>query len=428
LNSTGEMAEQLSGPAWLLLALVVALPLMKPAIGYPMVLPDLVFVLLAAAIALEAAAGRLAIGWDAAFTVLALYLLGLAPSMLASPDISRTALKLTSTAYLAGLAAAVIILVRDEAMLRRALLCWLGVTAMLIILAIGSLASFLIAPNAPLYAYSSFHFGTLPPGHYPRLALTFFNANMACNYLTVSIGLLFVAWGQQWIGPKPSVLLLGGILVAAAATLSPGLGGVALALGTGAWLLRGSRLALVIGGTVAVVFLLLSAFTPIIHPTATYLIRVPGTALVLAPSGRLLIWTEALAEFLRHPLVGHGYGIDAVSVRYVDPSGNVQRLTDAHSIILSIAAQAGLIGLAGLTLLTGYALRMTFSRQQGASAAARLGIGCTFLNAFLYQGLTGAFEDTRHLWVLFGLMVAAARISISPAGGNNRRSGGPSSC
>ena len=40
------------------------------------------------------------------------------------------------------------------------------------------------------------------------------------------------------------------------------------------------------------------AVTPILHPTAPYLIRVPGTGLILAPSPRLMIWTEAAANFL----------------------------------------------------------------------------------------------------------------------------------
>jgi hypothetical protein len=37
-------------------------------------------------------------------------------------------------------------------------------------------------------------------------------------------------------------------------------------------------------------------------------------------------------------------------------------------------------------------------------------LGLAFLVAFAYEGLGGAFEDARHLWVLFGLFLAAKRL------------------
>jgi O-antigen ligase len=310
-------------------------------------------------------------------------------------------------------------------MLRRVTLTWLGATAAVGLLCAASLLAFAINPNSALYQYSWFDFGTLPPGPYPRMALSFFDANMACNYLTVSLGLLLVAWQQQWLALRGALLALLGILVAALFTISPGLGGIALALGTGAWFLKGSKLALAGGIAVAAAFVVALAVTPFLHSTAPFLIHVPGTGLILAPAGRFLTWSAAFDEFLRHPLLGHGIGINAVLVRYRTPSGDLQQLTDAHNIFLNIAAQAGVVGLAGLMVLIGYAARLTFS-DAGASRAIRLVLGLTFLNAFVYQGLGAGFEDTRHLWVLLGLLTAAA--SITPAGGNNRRAGAPSPC
>jgi len=38
------------------------------------------------------------------------------------------------------------------------------------------------------------------------------------------------------------------------------------------------------------------------------------------------------------------------------------------------------------------------------------GLGLAFCSAFVYQGLTGSFEDARHLWVLIGLVPAARDI------------------
>ncbi len=419
MNMSAFPTKSTLAPAWLLLVLIMSLPLMKPAPAYPIVLADLVFLFVVAALAVELIALRISIRWGASFAILFAYLLSLVPSLLVSPDAVQSGVKVATTAYLVMLAAVTIIVVDEEAMLKRAVMAWLAVTAGLVFLALASLAAFVIAPDSWLYGYSRFHFGTLPPGHYPRLSLTFLNANLACNYLTVSMGLLFLARQEGWIAGRWAALLLAGIVVAAASTLSPGLGGVALALGIGWWTRSGSRLPLFISAAVAAGFVLAAAFTPLIHPTAPYVLTVSGAGIVLAPSGRLMIWTAALQEFLRYPLLGHGMGIDPVSLHYLAPSGEMQWLRDAHNVILSIAAQAGLIGLVGLAMLLAHAVRLCRSNS------VALILGLTFLNGFLYQGLTGAFEDTRHLWILFGLLVAAARLPISHRDGNSRTIAAP---
>jgi hypothetical protein len=42
-------------------------------------------------------------------------------------------------------------------------------------------------------------------------------------------------------------------------------------------------------------------------------------------------------------------------------------------------------------------------------------LGLTWLNAFVYQGLTGSYEDARHLWLLLGLLIAAERLETNEA-------------
>ena len=409
----------------LILALVALLPLMKPAIDIPGIRPDLViaadlvFCLVVAAMAFEWASGHRRIRWQPAFAILLAYVVSLLPSLLATMNMAASLSKLATEPYLVGLAVVTIVAVRNETMLRRVTLTWLAATAALVVLGIASLAAF--AEDGALYQYSMFHFGTLPPGDYPRLSLSFFNANMACNYLTVSVGLLFLARSKNWLSTSIFWVLLAGTTIIALSTLSAGLGGIALAVGVGFWLIRGNRIALVIGTGFALASAIVVAVTPIVHPTAPFLIHVPGTSLVLAPSARFMIWEAALDEFLRHPLIGHGIGVDPVAVHYMDPSGILQLQTDAHNVLLSIASQAGLIGVAGLALLTVYAFRLTLSGDRPSAL-----IGLTFLNAFLYQGLSGAFEDTRHLWVLFGLLVASARLPATRADGSNRTAGAPS--
>jgi len=425
MNSAPAHSDRLLAGDWLLLTFVALLPLMKPPVHYPMIIADLMFLALLLAISVEVATGRRSPRWDPLFAVLAAYVLSLAPSMLASADPARSAFKLATELYLVGLAAVTAVVVRSTAMLRRVTLTWLAASGALALLSLASLLAFAANPDSALYGYSSFYFGTLPPGYYPRMALSFFDANMACNYLSVSLGLLLLAWQQKWLPPKLALLSLAGIAVAALPTISPGFGGIALVLGVGAWLFKGSRLALGTAIVVAIAFILAQAVTPILHSTAPFFIHVPGTGLTLAPAGRFLTWSAALNEFVRHPWLGHGIGIDAVLVRYRDPSGNLQQLTDAHNVFLNIAAQAGLVGLAGVAALIAYAARLTFSLDAGGSRPIRLLLGLSFLIAFVYEGVGAGFEDSRHLWVLLGLLAAA---TIIRADGSNRTAGAPSPC
>ena len=65
------MIPELPAPSdWLFLALVIALPLMKPAVAYPIVLPDLIFSLLLLAWPSEAASSAdSSVGRQASFGV-----------------------------------------------------------------------------------------------------------------------------------------------------------------------------------------------------------------------------------------------------------------------------------------------------------------------------------------------------------------------
>lgn len=410
-----EHRERTAVSEWLLLALIVSLGFVKPAVAYPIVYTDAIFLVLLAAFAIEILLGKRRFQWRGGYWVLLLYVLSFTPSLLASPDPGQSAFKLATQLYLVALAMITAEIVNSEREMQRAVLAWLAATGVVAIIAVLSLAAFAWAPEGSLYQYSRYHFGTLPPGNYPRLALTFFNANMLCNYLTVSLGLLLVAERRRWLSRRLCALLFAGIGIAALPTLSPGLGGLALVVGLWLWVTRRqdspriARASLVGGLAVATLFVVATAVTPIPHPTAPFLIGIPATELVLAPSGRFLTWSAAAAEFLRHPLVGHGIGIGAVDVRYAAPSGNLQTLTDGHNMLLNIAAQCGLFGVLGLVALIAYAVRVTLPwRGDGdPSNGLRTGLGIAFVAAFVYQGLGGSFEDSRHLWVLLGLVMAA---------------------
>ena len=170
-------------------------------------------------------------------------------------------------------------------------------------------------------------------------------------------------------------------------------------------------LALYGGGLVALLFVATMAVTPIIHPTAPFLIYLPF-GVELAPAGRLMIWIDAVRNFLAEPLFGRGLGMDAVEVHYQNPSGELQTLTDAHNMFLSVAVQCGIFGLAALAALLVFVFRASrpFRLLPGNRNVAIVGLGVAFLVAFAYEGLGGAFEDARHLWVLLGLLLTAIRL------------------
>jgi hypothetical protein len=401
----------------LLLLLIFSLAFMQPyqrVLGFSATPTDLLFLPLALAWAAAAATGSAPFRWRNAYWLLIAYFAAMALSGLQD---WRTALpKLASQAYLLSLPVLADQLITSQAQLKSAVRTWLAGTAVVCVVVVISLALFLWDPAHPLLDHVRYRFGTLPPGDYPRLSLTFLNANMLCNYLTVSLCLLLAARHVGWLSRPAFALLLAGTLLAALFTLSPGLAGIVLAIGLWLWLTgrdrhRGvARLSLLAGLAAAGLSLPVMAFTPVLHPTAPFLIELPG--LTLAPAGRLMIWIDAVRNFLADPLLGRGIGQEAVLVRYQDPEGNLQRLTDAHNSFLNIAVQCGAIGLAALLSIVGYAVRSMrpIRLAPDRSNALRLALGLAFLNGFAFQGLGGAFEDARHLWVLFGLLLAAERI------------------
>lgn len=416
-----EAMTSASPPRLLLLLFIFCLPVMQPAVpllGFAAVPADFLFVLLAAVFATFLALRQISIAIDRGYVFIAAYLLAMLASASWEDVPLASAYKLLTQLYLLSLPLLVCCLVRDEQSLRSAILWWIGGAALVACVAVVSLALFAFDPQHALLSYIKYHFGTLPPGDYPRLQLTFLNANLACNYLTVSMALLLAARKNGWVSKWPFALLMGGILLAATVTLSPGLGGIALALGIWPWLLLRNqhpgvaRLFLTAGVSAASLAIVAMSVTPIIHSTAPFVIRVPMLDVALAPSGRLLVWVDAIRNFAADPFLGRGIGADAALVRYLDPSGNIQELTDAHNMFLNVAVQCGIVGLAALVCLLAHAIRRTLPLRlpQSPAGVIRLGAGLGLLNGLVYQGLGGSFEDARHLWLVFGLLLASDRI------------------
>jgi len=382
-------------------------PLLVGGLG---VIPsDLMFLACSLLWAIASLLGEAKLKWNSGFWPLAIYFAALALSAAFSVDPKVSGFKLATQAYLMGIAVLTYQLVQTADDLRRLFLACIGGAAIVGIMGVATVTLF------PFFGWHSFlawplhHFGTLPPGPYPRIELTFEYPAMMANYLALALMLVILARRLGWIGRRPSLLLGGAILVTAFFALTPGFGGLLFMLAIWVWHRnRGSRsggAALIAAGGLAVLEVAVASVTPILHRTAPFLIHIPGLETPLAPAVRLLVWIDAGRNFLAHPILGRGIGIEAAAVPYASPEGNYGIVADAHNVFLSLASQSGIVGLLAMTLLIAFAVRQA---MRGKDVA--FGLGLAFLSGLVVQGLVGSFEDTRHLWLAYGLMLAAAKL------------------
>ncbi len=87
----------------------------------------------------------------------------------------------------------------------------------------------------------------------------------------------------------------------------------------------------------------------------------------------------------------------------------MQTLTDAHNILLNVAAESGIFGLLGILAIILYFTNIkVFSIfEDNETNIIKVGLVLAFISAFEYQGIGGSFEDARHLWVLIGLIISS---------------------
>lgn len=357
--------------------------------------------------------------WHKFYWLLLAYFSAMLLSTVFSVNPATSFIKLLGEIYLLSLPVLAVNLIQTENDFKKVLRVWLGATAIVVLTGILTFFLFYLDRENRLLDYTLFYYGTLPPGNYPRLAATFFNANMLCNYLSVSLMLLLISQKLGWLKAYFFFPLLFGILFCALLTFSPGLGGIALVAGIwgGLYFQQSKpRLAYVsrISGVFTAAFFLLAAMiAPNIHPTAPFYINVPLIERQIEPSSRVMTWMDSWATFAENPFFGRGLGQDVCRTRYFDLSGRLQILTDAHNVFLNVAAQSGIFGLLTIVLIIYYVTRRTFPLDFGDKneRVLRVGFGAAFIGAFVYQGIGGSFEDARHLWVLIGLFLASEKLA-----------------
>lgn len=402
----------------LFLVLVASLPVMRPVLmeigRYTIPTADFIFVLAAIAAAADIGMGRIPAPRSRMLGWVALYAAAVSASALMSADRSRSLIKLAGNYYLFGLTTLVLCHVRTIPALRRALLAWIAGVVITVVAALAGLALFAAGMADPMHNQLLSVHGSLPEGGYPRVMALFLNPNMYCAYLAASLAIVITVCRVEWMSRRAGTILGAAVVCAALWSLSPGLGGLLLVIGFGVWSeWKDSRPALA-RGALAVAAIGAAAFA-----LAVTVSPEPGAALSLArlrPSSRVLAWVDSLKAFPAHPWFGKGLGLEAVEIGYFNPSSVYELLTDAHNTWLSVLVQCGIAGLAAFVAMVAALLRGT-SLRASATTRDRLVSGLTmaFVAGVLYQTLAGSFENTRHIWVLMGLLAAVKALPTSEA-------------
>lgn len=356
--------------------------------------------------------------WHRFYWLLLFYFATMLLSTIFSPDLRRSAVKLLSETYLLALAVLTFNLVRDEKNLKQIIFAWLAGTFVATAIGVVTILLFYFQPQSWLLNFTLDDYGAVPVGNYPRLQSTFVSATMFCNYLTVSLAMLFIAERIKLIGKTFFSIFYFLILLCAIFTISAGIGGVALFIGVWYWAIYRNKRALFarvsLAGAIAcaVFFCVMNCIALQPYSTAPYSIRLPFSEAVLYPSPRILIWTEALQTFARNFFFGNGLGLPTCEVLFQNTDGTFSLLTDAHNTFINVAAQSGIFGLIAIAGIALYFLRKMFRLKiaDDLISTAFTGLSLAFLSAFVFQGLTASFEDTRHLWVLIGLLLSVGNL------------------
>lgn len=396
---------------YLFLALVAALPIAQPSLGalggYPVLAADVLFVATAGVLAIGVATRRETLAWSHWHTAAAVFVAVGFASAVVSEDPRATALRAAGTGYLAALGLLGAHYGRDERMRKPIVLAWIAGAVATLGASFAGVALFAIGHTDNRFLYG---FGSLPAGSYPRVQGLFVNANMLCTYLAASVFLIMAAGRAGLLERRITRPLTGAVIAVAVLTLSPGLGGLALALSlwwsanAEASAARRIRFA---GAATSILFVLATLGSP------TMLLRDDLPGIDFKPSSRVMAWEDAALTFAAHPLLGAGPGADVAHVDYVNASRGSELLTDAHNTWLSVLGQYGLLGFAAFAMIIAMLVaRMRFPLTLTTERPWRTGCELALVAALLYPSLSGSFEDTRHIWLLLGLTYAAQRQSV----------------
>ena len=407
---------------WLFLLLIFSLPLIRPfnTVIFGLLVPytDFIFLFVFAFWLAALIRGETVFRRDKFYIFIALYGLALIISTIFSTQPERSFFKLLGEFYLFALAVLTFNLVQDKTFYKQITFAWLSGTALTILATAAGFGLFYLGYKTQAENYFLSHFGSLPAGNYPRIHALFANANMMCNFLNVSIILALLAEKAGWLKKIWARILQFGILFAAFFTFSAGLGGMVLSAGIWFWALYSQNKKSLFAKFALFSAIILAGFvfgSTLISPDTSNTTReffVPFSDKKVEASVRVRVWENAFEKFQEFPVIGRGTGTNTASLQYRTLSGDNQILLDAHNVWLNVLGQAGLLGLIAFLTLNLFLMnncRFKFEEINEPNLI-QLALSCAVVGAFFYQGLSGSFEDARHLWILFGLLVGIKKL------------------
>lgn len=179
------------------------------------------------------------------------------------------------------------------------------------------------------------------------------------------------------------------------------------------------------GALTAVVLLqtgLEARFETLLHPTSDYTVD------------RIYMWQAALESFKASPVVG--WGITSFPGLYADfaPPAASGSFLHAHNVVLNVAAEQGIVGLAGFSAIAAaIAWRITVL-VRSTRATEWYGLACGLAASLAGLVVSGAFDNflyTRNLvligWFHLSLLEAVARIGHAGGSRNEQQTGAASS-
>ncbi len=416
------MDNKIKPEQWLYVLFVITLPFPTlfqfRFLNVPLQLCDLVFLITAVVWAFAVIIRRAVLRWSWFYLVLAAYASAMVLSTIASDDPTQSSAKLIGKLYLIGIAFLTFNIVSSTTVLYRVLQGWLLAAGIAIVFSLAGIILFYLgfkdpSQNVVLHPV----FGSLPSGNYPRIESFFLYPAMFCNFLGVTWMFALLAASADWIKARVFWWFGIGLLIVNAFTLTPGLGGIFLA--TGLFLrerIKGQKPLL--ARSVLAVSLLIGAAFFFAASVTLFSYSSKGSQIPLAsgqvePSHRARAWSTALETFMQHPILGRGVGMPVARSEFTDPSGNRQLLTDAHNTYLSTLGETGLLGFLSFMAIASLVTLSLFRwvPKGNTEMTIRLCLLLALADAFFYQSLTGSYEDTRHLWLLFGIATAVSHRS-----------------
>lgn len=430
-SGIGETSRRVA--RWVALAWLISLPVQAWPLamlrGQPLMVPDAILAgaWMATLVALVAARGRAVRGVVPLLAAGAAFLGALLLSALLGGRPASSLLKLMAFAPMVLAPAMLRWLFDDRAQAMRALKAFAAGCVIAVGVGLVGLVDFYlqrdVAEQHFMCGYGALHRSPT----YPRLCAPFRNFNMFCSYLvaTVPLGVGFVSEKR---GRCAGLAVAGLASVVALFTLSAGVGAFALVLAFAIAPLFGDggagrllRLVAWVGAILVEVAFVLASFGTL-APSGSGTLALGSRDYLWWDGSRPSILAAGFRTWSEHPIFGLGYGSSVA--RVTDPRayvpadqidiGRFPPFADmeAHNLVLSVAGQAGLLGLVTfaclLVVLVAPLLRV---RLEAPRDHLRQVVLASIVGVVLVHGFFIAVEEARHFWPLLamGPLVALLR-------------------